>query len=106
MAINTKYLTISPSAVYKDTLGNLLPDIFTFSIDSFEMKEVPFVYELNSIDIYRFDLLILNYYGNSYYDDLVLWINKIRHIADVMPGTKIILPNKKDIDDYYREYYK
>jgi hypothetical protein len=106
MAENTKYLTISESKVYTDSLGNTFPDIFTFAIDSFTMTEVPLKYILNSVDIYRFDLLILNYYGSSSYDDLVLWINKIKHIADVVPGMTIILPSKKDMDNYYREYYR
>lgn len=106
MAVNTKYLTISPSEDYSDNLGNPFPNIFTFEIEKFKMNSNPLKYILNSIDIYRFDLLILNYYGSSYYDDVVLWINNIEHIADVAPGTEILLPSKKDLDDFYRKNYK
>jgi len=106
MSNNTKYLTISESAVYTDSLGNKFPDIFTFNIDKFKTTEASLNYVLNAVDIYRFDLLIVNYYGSSYYDDMVLWLNNIEHIADVVPGTIILLPSKKDLDDYYREYYK
>lgn len=96
-----RYLVIEESSKYKDSYGNTYPDIFTFPIKKFKTTEMPFSYTLTEVDIYRFDLLIYSYYGSPEYDDIVLWYNKIQHIADVMPGTQIELPTKNDIDNFY-----
>jgi hypothetical protein len=101
----TKYLTMEQSSVYTDDSGNFYPDIFTFNIENFQMNDVPLKYALSEQDIYRFDLLISNYYGKSDYDDLVLWVNNLEHIADKQPGDTIYLPSKNDITEYYRKNF-
>jgi len=96
----TKYLDIKQSNVYKDSSGVYYPDIFTFPIQNFEASEKPQSYYLTDNDISRFDVLMSTYYGASYYDNFVLWINNIGHIADVAVGTKILLPSKNDINTF------
>ncbi len=102
--IKNKYLTIVASDTYADNFGDKYPDIHTFPIEDLKINYAPQKYTLTINDIYRFDILIFNYYGDASYDDLVLWYNNIEHIADVSPGTEISLPDKRDIDSYYREY--
>lgn len=102
--MRSKYLTIKKSTVYKDSNGNEYPDIFTFPVDKLKFKSKAQKYILNSNDIDRFDILISDYYGIADYDDLVLWFNDIDHIADITPGTTIYLPDKSDLDEFYRDY--
>jgi len=93
------------SDVYTDSFGNEYCDIFTFPIKDFSPKESLTEYYLTNLDIYRFDLLIYKIYGNANYDDFVLWYNNIENITKETPGTKILFPSKKDIDDFYREKF-
>lgn len=102
--MKSKYLTIKESSIYADQNGNTYPDIFTFPANKLTFKSRAQKYILNYNDIIRFDLLISNYYGFADYSDIVLWFNEINHIADVIPGTVIYLPDQNDIDTFYRDY--
>jgi hypothetical protein len=102
--MKSKYLTIKKSDVYTDENGNAYPDIFSFPNDKLTLTRKAQKYILNANDIARFDTLISSYYGIADYDDLVLWINEINYIGDVAIGTEIILPDKNDLDDFYRDY--
>ncbi len=102
----SKYMAISPSDVYTDETGNFLPNIFSFPIEFFRYSSIPQKYMLGKPDILRFDLLMNYQYGNANYDDIVLWLNKIEHISDILPGTFIFLPAKDDLDTFYREHYR
>jgi len=101
----TKYVTLKESTIYNDTNGNVYPDIFSFPIDKFIYTETAEKYALTSRDIYRFDLLVYNYYSDSNYDDVILWLNNINHIEDVTPGTIINLPSRKDVINFYRDNF-
>ena len=98
-----KYLTMEKSKIYKDEFGNYYPDIFSFKIDKFNFTKASQKYVLTSQDIRRFDILIQNYYGNSDFEDLVLWLNKIKLISDKNPGDIIYFPATSDLESYYRE---
>ena len=100
-----KYLVMRASDIYKDDQGNAYPNIFTSPLNNFQYNDVAQKYILTSADIRRFDILINSYYGNANYDDIILWLNKIEHIADVEVGTVIYLPSKKDLTDFIQEYY-
>lgn len=101
--MKSKYLTINDSDYYVDSDGNSYPDIFTFNINDIQITEAPLKYMLTERDIYRFDILIYNYYGTPDYDDIVLWYNAIPYIASKAPGDIIYLPTKKDIETFYRD---
>lgn len=94
---------MKPSEVHVDNFGNSYVDIFSNPINDFKPKEGVRSYALTELDLYRFDLLIYKIYGNANYDDFILWYNNIENIKRVKTGTEIILPAKKDIDDFYRE---
>lgn len=100
--MKTKYLTIKPSSIYKDSSGDYFPDIFSFPINNLIFSETPQKYTLSANDIKRFDILVYRYYGSSDYKDLVLWVNNISNLDEINPGFQIILPIKKDIENFYR----
>lgn len=100
-----RYLVIKESEEHSDTNGNFYPDIFSIPINNFKPQKAPQIYTLSERDIYRFDLLIFNYYKDSNYDDIILMLNNIEHISDVEPGTKILLYDVEDINSFYKEYY-
>jgi len=104
MTSKSKYLTMQSSKVYKDIEGNYYPDIFTFGINNINIVNKPTKYYLSDQDISRFDILMYNYYGSSEYDQLVLWINNIEHIADKNPGDTIYLPDKEDLDSFLTNF--
>jgi len=103
--MSNKYTTLKDSLIYKDSFGNSFPDIFSFPIESFKYTEITQKYIINSRDIYRFDLLMYNYYGDSSYDDLVLWLNNIELISEMNPGDTLELPSKRDLDNFYRDNF-
>ena len=100
----SKYSTIASSSVYTDASGNFYPDIFTFPINNIVLNDKPLKYYLEQQDIERFDILMANYYGSSDYDQIILWLNKIGHIADQSVGTEIYLPSKNDLDTFLLNY--
>ncbi len=100
--MDTRYSIMKDSEAYKDEFGNNYKDIFSFPINDFSASENVISYTLTSLDIYRFDLLVYKIYNDANYDDFVLWYNNIENIKFVKPGTVILFPSKKDIDDFYR----
>lgn len=100
-----RYNTCDKS-IHKDEFGNNYYDIFTFPIENLKITDVPQEYILTENDIVRFDLLIYRVYGNCSYDELVLYYNKIGSIYNVVPGTKIKLPSKNDLDNFYNGNFK
>jgi hypothetical protein len=83
------------------TEGTLYPDIMTFPIDDFKFTDVPMEYYLTEIDIYRFDVLLLKLYDVAEMDDILFWLNNIPFIYDEADGTKILIPSRKDMEDFY-----
>lgn len=97
----TRYLVTKESETQKDSSGNKYPDILTYPLDKFIFNYAPTPYILTDNDIERFDILIYKIYGDSYYDDLVLYVNKIQFKHDLQSGQEILLPDIKDIESFY-----
>lgn len=103
-----KYSLMFPSATETDNLGNSYPDLATFEIETFSPIAKPRVYQLSEQNVYRFDLLTDDLYGDyAFYDDFTLWINNIPFIdTDDNIETTINLYNKQDIDVWFLSQVK
>ncbi len=82
----------------KDTY---FPDIMTFPIQKFKFTDIPSEYYLTEKDIERPDLLMNKYYGVPEYDDIIFWLNGISNFFDITPGTRIFLPSRRDIEQFF-----
>lgn len=102
----TKYDLMAESVV-KDYNGNSYPDLATFPIEDFKVNTKPAVYTLTWADTERFFDLTYEWYGSfDFYDDVILWLNDIRHISDSEENfeKKINMFSKQDIDNWYTTY--
>ena len=97
-----KYQLMGTTENYKTDNGSLYPDVFTFDISSFIYSKRPLKYELREKDVYRFDRLMIEYYGSvDLYDEVVLWLNKVSFLDESWIGQTISLPIKSDISNFY-----
>lgn len=96
------YQLMVPATTDTDDYGESYADIFTLDLSQFIFTKRPISYALTLTDIERWDLLMLRIYGVvDYYDKIVLWINNIGFLDSTYEGTEIILPSKKDIENFY-----
>ncbi len=81
--------------------GENYPDILTFPIDRFQivdsLKKVVITQKYKE----RFYLICYDYYGVSYYDDIVLWLNGISSWDVLEVGELLYLPSKKDLERFF-----
>lgn len=101
----TKYDLMAESVV-TDSEGNAYPDLATFPIDEFDMTTKPVDYSLSFINTERFFDLIYEWYGSfDFYDDIILWLNDIRHISDSEENFEKVIRmfGQHDIDDWYEK---
>lgn len=97
----TEYVTIKDSKTVVERNGIPRYDIFTFPINEITFNDPVLEYSLTSQDIGRFDLFIINTYGEaSYYRKMVLWLNNIPILDESMIGRKIDVPSKNDLDRF------
>jgi len=85
----------------RSTKDTYFPDVMTFPIQKFKFTDVPLEYFLTSKDIDRPDLLMYRYYNRAEYDDIIFWLNGISNIFDTSAGTKIFLPSRKDLEQFF-----
>lgn len=85
----------------RDGEGGFYPDPLSFTLTSFNVTSIPIEYDLNENDKKRPDILMYKAYGTAQYDDLVMLLNNIGLIDEVETGTKVYLPDKNDIDNFY-----
>ncbi|MDA3854944.1 MAG: hypothetical protein PF569_01700 [Candidatus Woesearchaeota archaeon] len=82
--------------------GIHLPDDMTFNLNLFEFSNPSDVYLLAEEDVFRFDQVMINFYGSvDYYQEVVLYLNKIDFLTVDYIGKKIYLPLKEDMDSFY-----
>lgn len=107
MAGKSKYYTIKASTVITDDNGLYYPDIFTFPIDQFRTENVILDHTLTENEVYRFDQFILNWYGSvNYYEEMILWLNRIFLLGEDHIGTKIKMYSKLDLDKFLTTYVR
>lgn len=96
----TRYLTMKGSAQV-DAQGKSYPDVVSNPINTFETQDPPEHYTIQRKDIMRIDLLMYQKYRYAYYDDVILDFNGIGSIHLLEPGDEILLPSKRDLDNYF-----
>lgn len=99
----SKYQLMAESVV-TDSEGNAYPDLATFPIEDMDVTVKPALYELTEMNTERFFDLIYQWYGAfDFYDDIILWLNNIRHISDSEENfeKKIQMFSKQDLDDWF-----
>jgi len=99
MKLTSRYTTIK-SSQQTDTQGNEYPDIMTLPIKNFKFTSQPLDVVLSQNDLIRFDALCYKVYGVAYYEDIVLWLNKIIDFHELQPGDILSFPSKRDIEKY------
>lgn len=97
--MRSRYKTLKEST-QTNSKGNPYPDVMSFPIEKFTFTGTGKEYYLTQTDIDRIDLLCYREYGVSYYDDMVLWLNDIDSLHNIVAGTKILLPPKRDLDRF------
>ena len=85
----------------RSTKDTYFSDIMTFPIRNFKFTDIPDEYYLTQKDIERIDLLMYRVYGSAQYDDIILWLNGISNFFNITAGTKIFLPSRKDIEQFF-----
>ena len=103
MSINI-YTIMKDAEVDRDEFGILFPDIMTLPINRFRTLYPPLTITLGRGDIDRLDILSFNYYGISDYTDIILWYNNISWHNDLEVGQEILLPDIRDINNFYIEF--
>ena len=98
------YLKIKDNLTDVDEGGLYWPDVMTFPINKFKYTQTPEVYVIDQFYIDRFDMLMFDYYGVSYYDDMVLWLNNIEYKQDLVSGQKLLMPTSEDLERFYITY--
>lgn len=98
------WLTIKDNETTTDGEGLYWPDVMTLPINRFKYTQPPEIYTINEFYVNRLDLLMYDYYGVNYYDDIILWLNNIEYKQDLVSGQKILLPTKDDLETFYLRY--
>ncbi len=91
---------MTDSSIKNDIYDTYYKDCLTINFDNVGIIFSPSQYELTSVDIDRFDILIYKVYGNIKYMDIILELNNIEHRASLSPGDIILLPAKAEIDKF------
>jgi len=92
---------IMSDSTTSDGEGGFYKDVLSFRTTSFVANKIPIEYDITENDVKRIDLLMQRAYGAPQYDDLVLLLNNIGLIDEAETGTKIYLPDKSDLDNFY-----
>jgi hypothetical protein len=87
-----------------DGEGGYYPDICSIPLDKFRYTEAPKEHYLTEKEIERIDIFIFNEYGTSEFDDILLWLNNIDDIYSLSADTKILIPTKTDMENFYYTY--
>jgi len=103
MAIRTRYRLLTDGNTRASEGGSFYPDIMTLPIQRFRFSEPPLEYYLTQKDIDRPDLLMYRIYSTSEFDDIIFWLNGLPYISEVAIGTKILLPARQDLEDFFLE---
>lgn len=98
----TRYSLVQRSGVTADD-GTFYPDLMTLPIQRFRFTSPPTEYYLTQRDIERPDLLMYRIYRVAEFDDIIFWLNGIAYIGDATVGTKILLPSREDLEDFFLE---
>ena len=103
----TEYILMSESTTDFDETGIARADLFTYPFNNFANEFPLQTYVLTETDVYRFDLFILETYGEvNFYLKFVLWYNNINILDEEHIGVKILVPNKRDLDNFFSENLK
>lgn len=98
-----RYIFMQDSAE-SDIDGNFYPDICTFNIENFKYTEKPYKEKITQTFAYRLDILINELYSSfNLYDELALWLNDKLSLSKEDIGTIIYMPDKRDLDTFYKE---
>lgn len=84
-----------------DSNNQPYPDPLTLNLNKFVYTEELKPHTITQVEIDRFDLFLYDEYGNCYYGDIILLLNKKGSIHEFLPGDTIYLPAKEDIDKFY-----
>ena len=82
-------------------------NIFAINLNNFKYTATPINWILSEYNVYHFFDLIYDYYGSydNYYEDMIILLNHLTNLeCDDNIGKSIILPLKKDLDDFYQKY--
>jgi hypothetical protein len=106
MALRSRYTVTKESDSGVDDLNNKFPDILTLPVDKFIYKYAPSISILTQMDIERFDIFVYSIYGSSEFNDLLLIFNNVFSKYDLVIGQKLIIPDKRDIDQWFLKNIK
>jgi len=68
----------------------------------FKITYEPLIYTIKDVDIARWDFMSTKFYGSSDFYWFLLKVNNINDPwNDIVPGDEIIIPDKRDIYDYF-----
>lgn len=95
-----RYLLMKESSV-SNSDGINYPDPISFPMKKLKITEDPLEYTIRDMDLDRIDLVMFRAYGTSYYDDIILWYNKIATLADLEPGDTLLLPTLSDLENFF-----
>ena len=86
--------------------GNTYKDIFSYPDDSEMAQSEPVNYIMTTRELERIDMLMFEFYDASEWDDIIMWYNRVGHIADVEAGDGMILPIQLDLNGFYETNLK
>jgi len=99
--MRTEY-DLMQDSIEVDSGGMNLPDVMTLDLNQFEYSSPSTKYQLKESDVYRFDKLMISFYGSvSYYKSMVLLLNNIDFLDSSYINSFIFLPIKQDLDKFY-----
>ncbi len=98
----TEYITIKDSKNVVDSRSQLPRyDILTYPINTIRFTDPIIEYTLTEKDVGRFDLFILETYGEvDFYRKIILWLNNIPILDESHIGKKINIFSKLDLDNF------
>ena len=84
--------------------GTFYPDVMTFKIKKFRYTETPNEFITNEINIRRKDLLVFNFYNETDFDDIVLFLNRVADFHELEIEDILYIPTKDNMDKFYLRY--
>lgn len=98
--MRNRYILMKEST-QSDNNGNNYPDVLTFPEDRFVYTQTPLEVDMPQQYVDRLDILMSEYYGVPYYDDIIIWLNGVYSRNDIETGDRLYLPSKLDLNRFF-----